>query len=141
LPIDRYRNADHAAGVGIFRKHRRAIGWLAIVAVLGNVFFFFAPAKAAHGADDILGPPLICTPDGLQGAAHEGDIPKPGHPSGSHCPSCTLVKSFVFALASVPPAFLPPAQNVLLVRWSPTSDAVSQLRLGGIGSRAPPAFA
>jgi hypothetical protein len=103
--------------------------------MLGNVLFFFPSLKSAHGIDSELGAQLICTPDGLQGT-----IPEPGQQSDPHCPNCTLVKSFVFALASVPSEYLPPTQNVLHVAWSPIRNAVSPLMLGGIGSRAPPAF-
>jgi hypothetical protein len=108
--------------------------------MLGNVLLAAAPAKAAPPVDDILGPVIICTSHGVQELADEGDVPKPGSPGGSHCPACTIVKSFAFAL--VPPLleFEWPAESVLHIGWSPTLDAVSLLRLGGIGSRAPPAF-
>jgi hypothetical protein len=107
--------------------------------MLSNALLVFAPAKAVHGVDGILGPLLICTSDGVQEVSHEG-IPEPGNPSGPHCPFCTLAKSFVLTLPPVPWEFLPPTQNVLRVGWNPRLAAVSQLRLGGIGSRAPPAF-
>jgi hypothetical protein len=106
--------------------------------MLGNVLLVFAPAKAAPSVDDILGPLIICTSHGVQVIANEGDIPQPADPSGSHCPACTIVKSY--ALALVPPLleFEWPAESVLHIAWSPTRGAVSQLKLGGIGSRAPP---
>jgi hypothetical protein len=140
LPIDCHRNAAHVAHVGKFRRHKRAIGWLGLVAMLCNVLLAIAPEKAAPLADDILGPLIICTSHGAQVIANQGDIPQSGDPSGSHCPACTIVKSYVLAL--VPPLleFAWPAESVLHIAWSPTRGAVSQLKLGGIGSRAPPTF-
>jgi hypothetical protein len=126
--------------VGTFRKNGRVIGWLALVAMLGNVLLAFAPARAAHLGDDTQVPVMICTPDGMQTLAREGNGPEPEYPSRSHCPSCTLVKCFVLAFPPLPPEILPPPQSVLHFNSSPTLGAVSRLKLGGIGSRAPPAF-
>lgn len=109
--------------------------------MLGNVLFVVAPAKSAQLADDLLGPLVICTSHGPQVLDPGGDIPEPGDASSSHCPGCTLVKSFALALAPLPPEFLPPPQSGPSIGWSPTLPAVSRLKLGGIGSRAPPAFA
>lgn len=109
--------------------------------MLGNVLLAFAPANAAPPKDDILGRLVICTSHGVQELASEGDVPKPADRSGSHCSACTLVKSFALALVSSLLELQWPAEIVVQIGWRPTPGAVSQLKLGGIGSRAPPASA
>jgi hypothetical protein len=107
--------------------------------MLGNALLSLAPAKSAQLADDLLDPVVICTPDGPHTLPPGERIPEPGSPSRSHCPNCILVKSFVLALATLPPEYLPAPRGALPIRWTPTLSTVSHLmKLGGIGSRAPP---
>jgi hypothetical protein len=125
-----------------FRKHRRAITWVALVAIMGNVLFAFAPAKAAQNSDAVLGPLLMCTADGLHRPVDDGQTPEPGRPNGPHCPNCTLVKSFVFVLGVLAEEFpLPPQGALHLKCYGAQSAAAHPLSLGGVGSRAPPALA
>ena len=51
-----FSGEDHLTDVAKLRRYRCASGWLAIVALLGNVLAAFVPAKAAQIVDDILGP-------------------------------------------------------------------------------------
>ena len=71
---------DHLRDVAKLRRYRCASGWLAIVALLGNVLAAFVPAKAAQIVDDTLGPAAVYAADSAQALSHEGGTPKPTLP-------------------------------------------------------------
>ena len=139
--------ADHLTDVAMLRRYRCASGWLAIVALLGNVFAAFVPAKAAQIVDDILGPAAVYAVESAQALSHEGGTPKPTHPDPTNCPSCTLEKleklkkdgAFlgVSPLAEFPRT--PQGERKLTGSYIP--GVAEHLRLGANRSRAPPPVA
>jgi len=123
------------------RRHKRILGWIAIVALLSNVLASpsLAPATTASLVDDVLGPLVICTADGAQAAPGHGG--SGGHAPANHCPACVTVAQFVLAVAIILTAIafsLPPAARP--TRLQLRSPAV-HVSLGGVRSRAPPLFA
>jgi hypothetical protein len=125
--------------VGV-RRHKRVLGWIAIVALVSNVLTagLLAPSMAASAIDDVLGPLVICTADGAKMMPGNGGSGR--HNPSDHCPDCVTVKPFAFAvvLADMAIAF-PPQPAARPARLSSRSPAV-HVSLGGIRSRAPPLF-
>jgi DUF2946 family protein len=127
--------------MGEFRRHKRILAWLAIVALLGNAVvaaLYFAPARAAPLVDSILGPLVICTSHGTETVPPDGGS-SPHSPS-DHCPACTLVAkiALVVTVVLLATAALPalPAVRPVPVR---SRRLAVHLGPGGIRSRAPPA--
>jgi hypothetical protein len=130
--------------MGGLRRHRTLIGWIAVVALLGNVVagaFCSMPAKAGplDYPPDLAGAFVICSEHGSQMPAPAGDD-EPTAP-GKLCPLClaaaaaALVLAFAF-LSSLLPL---PTNGVIAFDFTPAlRDA---LRRAGLGSRAPPLFA
>ena len=125
------------------RRHKYGLGLLGIIAILSNVLagaLCHMPSKTAGVVDDVLGALVICTSDGATGVPHEGSGPEPDKKSG-YCASCTLIAGFALVVALV---FAAIAFAPLLVAYHPRTGVrtlADHLSLGGIHSRAPPAFA
>jgi amino acid transporter len=127
--------------MGGVRRHKRVLGWIAIIALLSNVLAAgsLVPSMAASLVDDVLGPFVICTADGAKAAPGNGGSGR--HAPSDHCPACVTVKQSVLAVAFVFTAIafsLAPASRP--ARLQSRSPAV-HVSLGGIRSRAPPLFA
>jgi hypothetical protein len=125
------------------RERQRVMGWLGIVAVLGNVLvgaLSMAPAEAVAAADDILGPLILCTEHGLQ-TVPGNDVSGSGEDKrdskSGHCSACALLAglALAFALLIAPIAF--PERTFRRFRLQARTLA-DHLSLGGIRSRAPP---
>jgi hypothetical protein len=125
------------------RERQRVMGWLGIVAVLGNVLagaLSMAPAKAAAAIDDILGPLVLCTEHGPQ-AVPGNDVSGGGEDKrdgkSGHCSACALLAglALAFALLVAPIAFL---ERIFRPFPSRARTLADHLSLGGIRSRAPP---
>jgi hypothetical protein len=125
--------------MGLFRQRRMHWAWVAIVALLGNVFasaFCCAPsfAKKTEIVDAVLGTLTLCS----SGAnSDEGNNQPPGSKT-PHCPVClglthtaVLTTPYVLALALPVPAAARAADM-------DRHDFSEPLKLGGLGSRAPP---
>src|SRR5262245_42557676 len=86
--------------VGV-RRHKRILGWLAIIALLSNVLASpsLVPSMAASLVDDVLGPLVICTADGAKAAPGHGGAG--GQMPANHCPACVTVVQFVLAVAII----------------------------------------
>ncbi|HEY1247341.1 MAG TPA: DUF2946 family protein [Hyphomicrobiaceae bacterium] len=120
------------------------MGWLGIVAVLGNVVasvLSMAPAKAVAAVDDILGPLVLCTEHGPQ-AVPGSDVPGGGEDrrdgKSGHCPACALLLAglaLAFAPLVAPIAF---PERIFRPFPSQARTLADHLGLGGIRSRAPP---
>ena len=145
-----FSREDHLTDVAKLRRCRCASGWLAIVALLGNVLGAFVPATAAQIVDDILGPAAVYVSDSAQAFSHEGGTPKPTHPDSTYYPSCTLEKpdkleksdkdgAFVgvFPLSEFPRTL----QGARRLSGKHALGVADNLRLGGNRSRAPPPVA
>lgn len=127
------------------RNGRRWVGWLGIIAVLSNVLagalcHMPAQTRMAVGLiDDVLGPLSICTTHGEQTPAPAGR--NSGDEKPSHCTACTLLSAFALLVALAVAAIAFPT-TVVFYRWRPSARSLADhLSLGGIRSRAPPAFA
>jgi amino acid transporter len=123
------------------RRHKRILGWLAIIALLSNVLASpsLVPSMAASFVDDVLGQLVICTADGAKTTPGHGG--SGGHAPANHCPACVTVAQFVLAVAIILTAIafaLSPAARP--TRLQLPSPAV-HVSLGGVRSRAPPLFA
>jgi DUF2946 family protein len=129
--------------MGCLRRQKRLLGWLAAVALLGNVLATALLARTTAALtilDDILGPIALCTADGAKTAPAGGPAPAEKAPA-DHCLTCVTVAQLALAVAIIAAAFVfpllraggpaPPRQRPLSLR----------LRLGGISPRAPPLFA
>ena len=142
-----FSGEDHLRDVAKLRRYRCASGWLAIVALLGNVLTAFVPAKAAQIVDDILGPVAIHAADSAQALSHEGGTPKPTLPDPTNCPSCTLEKleklekDGAFLGVSPLAEFPRTPQGARKLAGSHTLGDADNLRLGANRSRAPPPVA
>jgi Protein of unknown function (DUF2946) len=129
--------------MGCLRRQKRLLGWLAAIALLGNVLATALLARTAAALtilDDVLGPITLCTADGAKTAPAGGPGPAEKAPA-DHCPACVTVAQLALAIAIIAAVFAfpllraggpaPPWQRPLSLR----------LRLGGISPRAPPLFA
>ena len=126
------------------RERSRAMSWLGVVAVLGNLLasvLCMAPAKALAPVDDLIGPLVLCTEHGAQTVpgsdvpgSREGDQ---GDGKSSHCTACTLLAGLALLVAFIFAAIAFPARILLPVKSSARTLA-DHLSLGGIRSRAPP---
>jgi Protein of unknown function (DUF2946) len=125
--------------VGV-RRHKRVLGWLAIIALLSNVLTagLLAPSMAAAPVDDVLGPLVICTADGAKMVPGNGGSGR--HAPSDHCPDCVTVKPFAFAVAVVETAIAFPPQSVARPARVESRSPAVHVSLGGIRSRAPPLF-
>lgn len=131
------------------RNGRRWLSWLGVVAVLGNVLagaicYLPTQARAAAGAvvDDVLGQLAICTSHGAQPAsAADPQSPAPANDKKSHCTACTLLVTFALAVAFAYAAIAFPPARIFYQRQTGARTLADHLSLGGIRSRAPPAFA
>jgi hypothetical protein len=127
------------------RERPRVMGWLGIVAVLGNLLasvLCMAPVKAVAPVDDLIGPLVLCTEHGMQvvpgndapgGSGGEGQ----GDGKSSHCTACTLLAGLALLVAFVFAAIAFPARVVIPFK-SAARTLADHLSLGGIRSRAPP---
>ena len=127
--------------MGGLRRHKGALGWIAIIALLSNVLAAssLVSSMATVPVDDVLGPLVICTADGAKQAPGHGGSGR--HAPSDHCPACVTVKPFVLAVVLILTGIdfpLSPASRP--TRLQSRSPAV-HLSLGGIRSRAPPLFA
>ena len=142
-----FSGEDHLTDVAKLRRYGCASGWLAIVALLGNVLAAFVPAKAAQIVDDILGPAAVSAADSAQALSHEGGTPKPTLPDSSNCPSCTLEKlekpgkDGAFLGVSPLAEFPRTPQGARKLTGGYIPGVADDLRLGGNRSRAPPPVA
>jgi hypothetical protein len=125
------------------RKRSCVMGWLGVVAVLGNLLasvLCMAPAKAFVPVDDLLGPLVICTEHGPQ-AVPDGAVPGGGEGrrdgKSIHCTACTLLAGLALAITLVFAAVVFPVR-VFYPFQSAARTLADHLGLGGIRSRAPP---
>lgn len=126
--------------MGRLRRQKRLLGWLAAVALLGNVLaaaLIVRTAAALTSLEDILGPITLCTADGARTAP--AGIPGPAEKApADHCLACVTVAQLALALAAIAVAFAFP----LLRAGGPAPPwqrpPSLRLRLGGISPRAPP---
>ena len=129
--------------MAMFRRFWCAGGWLAIGALLGNVLMGVVPAKAARTVDELPVSLAVDAASCAQAFIHKGGTRKPAHPN-VHCSDSLLDKldtDVKFEAACLHAELPPPphgTQRPTTPRARPTVDC---LRLGGIGSRAPPATA
>ena len=122
-----------------FRQRRTHWAWVAIVALLGNVFasaFCCAPsfAKKTEIVDAVLGTLTLCS-DRDGGSADSKQLPGSKTP---HCPICLgLAQTALLVTAFVFPLWTP---NRVLARaaYIDRHESHAPLKLGGLGSRAPP---
>ncbi len=127
------------------REHPRVMGWLGVVAVLGNLLasvLCIVPAKSVAPVDDLIGPLVLCTEHGPQTVpgtdATGGSGGNQGDGSSSiHCTASTLLAGLALPVAFVFAAVAFPARIVLPFKSSARTLA-DHLALGGIRSRAPP---
>jgi hypothetical protein len=126
------------------RERQRVMGWLGIVAVLGNVLasvLSMAPARVVPAVDDILGPLVLCTEHGPQtvtGSEASGGGKDQRDGKSSHCPACTLLAAglaLALAVLVAPIAF---PERIFRPFPSRARTLADHLSLGGIRSRAPP---
>ena len=132
--------APSLAGMGGVRRHKRVLGWIAIVALVSNVLTagWLAPSMAASPVDDLLGPLVICTADGAKMVPGNGGSGR--HAPSDHCPDCVTVKPFAFAVALADTAIAFPLQPAAMLARLPSRSPAVHVSLGGIRSRAPPLF-
>jgi hypothetical protein len=126
------------------REHPRVMGWLGVVAVLGNLLasvLCVVPVKSVAPVDDLIGPLVLCTEHGPQTVpgtdATGGSGGNQGDARSSHCTACTLLAGLTLLVAFVFAAVAFPARIVLPFKSSARTLA-DHLALGGIRSRAPP---
>jgi hypothetical protein len=119
------------------RRQRRAIAWLAIVALVSNVVGAFAPAKGLAAAADPLGSIVICTADGAKMVHGDGSSDGQAALSG-HCPACRLLVAFVLPAPILDAGMAFRVEAVSLPVPAVAGVLPIALRLGGIRSRAPP---
>jgi hypothetical protein len=132
--------APSLAGMVGVRRHKRVLGWVAIIALVSNVLTagLLTPSKAASSVDDLLGPLVICTADGAKVAPGNGG--SGGHAPSDHCPDCVTVKPFAFAVALADTAIAFPLQPAARPARVPSRSPAVHVSVGGIRSRAPPLF-
>ena len=126
--------------MGQFRQRRTHWAWVAIVALLGNVFasaFCCAPSfpKKAEIVDAVLGTLTLCS---SSGANSDDDTNQPPGSKAPHCPVClglthTALLTTPYVLARAIP--VPAVTSTSAVE---RHDFGTPLKLGGLGSRAPP---
>jgi hypothetical protein len=129
--------------MGCSRRHKRLLGWLAAVALLGNVL---ATALLAHTTaaitilDSVLGPIALCTADGAKTIPAGGPAPADRAPA-DHCPACVMTAQLALAVAIVAAGFAVPFLRAggAAPQWR--RPRALRLRRGGISPRAPPLFA
>ena len=121
-------------------NRRRWLGWIAVIAILGNVVagaLGHAPGQGAASLDDTFGAHLMCI---------GGDATQPQTPGGRqepdgktpHCILCTLLAGFALAAAVAFAAIAFPAACVFHPLRFDLTTLADHLCLGGIRSRAPP---
>ena len=127
------------AGMLRLRRHKRVLGWLAAIALLGNMLVaaLLVPSMATALVDDVLGPIVICTADGAKGAP-EGGSGSGGHAPSNHCPACVTVAQFALVVAIVLTAVVFPLLPAARPARLQACSLALHLSLGGIRSRAPP---
>jgi len=122
------------------RNRCRAEAWLAIVALLGSVLALIAPAQAARIVDDVQGALAICVADCAQSRNHQGHVPEPASPdTGSrqgYMPDSPDDDCVALEGEAFPPPRSPSTPHG--ARSSHAREGGESLRIGGIGSRAPP---
>ena len=128
--------------MGVIRRHRTPIAWIAIVAVLGNLAAgLFSPAFARGAASDtwpveLLGQQVICSEHGDRMPNPDGGTPPTAVP---HCLMCLAPPVFAFIVApvaAIPLTPIPIAGEPIPLQLRDT--VVDRLRRAGLGSRAPP---
>jgi hypothetical protein len=127
--------------MGGLRRHRTLIGWVAVLALLGNVvggLFCSASAKAGpfDYPADLAGAFVICSEHGAQLPAPAGnDEPKaPNKP----CPLCLAAAAAALVLAFAAAWSLVPLPTSRPLAFDFTPALRDALRRAGLGSRAPP---
>jgi hypothetical protein len=122
---------------------RRLPALLGVIAVLGNVLAgalchitTSTQAAAAGPVDDAL---AICTAHGLQAPAPSGT--QDTDRKADHCATCTLLAGFALIVALAFAAIAFPSTFIFFQLRPSGRTLADHLSLGGIRSRAPPAFA
>ncbi len=127
--------------MGGLRRHRTLIGWVAVVALLGNVIggaFCSMPAKAGpfDYPPELAGVMVICTEHGVQTLASglDDEQQKPS----KLCQLCLAAAGFavVLAFAALGIRIPLPTDRRIAIDFIPTF--AGRLRRAGLGSRAPP---
>jgi hypothetical protein len=124
--------------MGAIRRHRTLIAWIVMLAVFGNVvagLFCVTSANPDAIDDPILGASIICAAHGEQTAPEDGTLPAP---PTAPCQICVTVAAFalVYALVAITLSLPLPVRSRLTV--PPIPALTLAIRLGGLGSRAPP---
>jgi len=127
--------------MGGLRRHRTLIGWIAVVALVGNVVGgLFCSASAKAGPFDF--PPdlaaafVICSEHGAQLPAPAGDD-EPKAPN-KPCPLCLAAAAAALGVACAAAWSRAPLPTSGAVAFDFTPALRDALRRAGLGSRAPP---
>ena len=121
----------------MFRQFRSASGWVAIVALLVNTVIAVAPAKAAQIVDNIQALPGVDAANGAEAFCNEGR--KPAQPD-TNCSRSALEQQLENGedFGTACRHHTPPLRQAPRELTTPRLCTVDRLRVGGIGSRAPP---
>jgi hypothetical protein len=122
------------------RNMRRWLGWIAVVAILGNMAagaLGHARAQGAASLDDPFGAHLMC----IGRDAAQPQVPGGGgdpDQKTAHCVLCTLLAGFALAATVAFAAIAFPAACAFRPLRFDLPTLADHLNLGGIRSRAPP---
>lgn len=123
------------------RRHGRAIGWLGIVALLGNMLVSTVYSAQVQGAqtsaDSILGSIVICTAHGTETTPDQHR--DPAQLPANHCPLCALHAAYALAVPLILAAIV--FSEPIVGRWSQLAHVrtlADHLSFGCVYSRGPP---
>lgn len=125
--------------MGAFRRYRKRMAWLALVALLGNVLAALVcplpfKAQASDYPADLLGPLIICSQTGADRVEHDK---APDHPN-KPCQLCIVAAGVHHALAPTAPSLDLPATLGRGIASIEPDSFVAPLHRAGLGSRGPP---
>jgi hypothetical protein len=126
--------------MGQFRSRQAQWACVAIVALLGNVFasaFCCAPsfARKTEIVDAVLGTLMLCSSSGVN--SDDGTNQPPGS-KAPHCPVCLGLTHTALLATPYVLALTLPVPAVARAADVDRHDSSEPLKLGGLGSRAPP---
>ncbi len=133
--------------MGELRRHKALLGWVATVALIGNIIasaFCCSPSQSADSPmfGGAFGKVVICTADGVKTFLPDGtgDHDIPGT-SKAHCTLCVLAAGFALIFAAALLGLL----TQLIGKsqpWPPRNRLTFEdINPSGPTSRGPPAFA
>src|SRR5262245_25455693 len=128
--------------MGVPRRHRRVMSWLAAIALLSNALAMaaFAPSTAGALVDAILGPVVLCTADGAKVGANGGSG-SGEHGAADHCAACITVSQFTLFVAILVSIIAFPLRPAARPARHRSFSLALHLSLGGVRPRAPPLLA